>query len=85
MSGNLHSKRRSRNNEYKFNFSSVPDVGIEIDYYKGKLILIDVRGYVRKDGASSSILVWRRSDGVIGASGLRSKSLSYPDWTSEYA
>ena len=85
MARNLHLKKSNRKDDYRINFSSVPEVGIEIDYYKGKLLLIDVRDYVRKDGVSSSVLVWRRSDGVIGTSGLRSKSLSYPEWASKYA
>jgi len=85
MTRKLHFKKSNRKNDYKINFSSVPEVGIEVDYYKEKLLLIDVRDYIRKDGVSSSVLVWRRSDGVIATSGLRSKSLSYPEWASKYA
>ena len=72
------------NKDYKFKFTSVPEVGLVIDYYGYALTLIDIRLYTKKDGSQGNILVWRRSDGVIGSSGLRAKSLSYPHWASEY-
>lgn len=85
MATKLQRKRKSGNNPYKFDFTSIPDIGTEIDYYHGKLKLIDVRDYVRVDGTKSNLLVWRRSDGVVGVSGMRSHSLTYPDWAAEYA
>lgn len=38
--------------------------------------LVDVKPYVRQDGASSFILTWQDDVGVHYTSGLRSKSLS---------
>lgn len=85
MATKINRKRKTSNNPYKFDFTSAPEIGTTMDYYHGELVLIDVRDYQRIDGAKSNLLVWRRSDGVIGVSGLRSHSLSYPDWASEYA
>lgn len=84
MKTDIHPAEINLNKGYKFNFTSVPEVGLVVDYYGHALTLIDIRLYTKKDGSQGNILVWRRSDGVVGSSGLRSKSLSYSDWASEY-
>ena len=84
MKTDIHPAESNLNKGYKFNFTSVPEVGLVVNYYGHALTLIDIRQYTKKDGSQGNILVWRRSDGVVGSSGLRSKSLSYSDWASEY-
>lgn len=63
---------------------TIPEVGSSVEYFGNEITLIDVRPYQRRDGRQSAILVWRRSDGVVGTSGLRSKSLNYGGLAEEY-
>jgi hypothetical protein len=68
---------KARNTARKIHFEQVPPIGTVIDYYGHDLTLIEVKDYIRKDGQQSVILVWRRTDGIVGTSGLSSKGLSY--------
>lgn len=85
MATKLQRNGKSRNSAYKICFDELPEIGCQIDYYGNTITLIDCRDYIRKDGSNGWLLIWRRSDGVIATSGLRSHSLSYPEWAKEYA
>ena len=85
MATNLHRNEKSRNSAYKICFDELPDIGCKIQYYGNTITLIAYHDYIKKDGSNGRLLIWRRNDGVIAASGLRSHSLSYPDLVKDYA
>lgn len=63
---------------YPVNFSEVPSVGTQVRYWGGSTATLkDVEPYQRADGAHSVLLVWETSYGRIGATGLRSKSMTW--------
>jgi hypothetical protein len=77
MSEPIKHPTKPRNTARKIHFDEVPSIGTVMDYYKGTPTLIGTKSITKKNGTPGTVLVWRRSDGVIGTSGLSSNSLAY--------
>jgi hypothetical protein len=77
MSRSVKHPAEVRNKPRKIHFVEPPAIGTMIPYYSGTLTLIDVKPRTKKDGSPGVVLFWKRSDGIVGTSGLSSNSLSY--------